>query len=111
MGEGAEDGGRVLGNRAALLRAGVSRKDADREAGGALYRDHLPAPAAASPRELMARVYSPGTWGLDYFMFGKNKDPKGYEGFLFMAGPLSYFVAAAKVKKRSSRVNALVYTH
>ena len=94
----------VYGNRAALLRSGATRKDADAAAGGKLYSDYLPVRAAARPRELTATVYSPTTWGLDYFLMGKKTDPKGYEGFLMMLQPLSYFIAVAKIKKRSSRV-------
>lgn len=73
---------------------------------GKLYSDYLPAPAASSPRELTAVMHSPTHWGLDYFLMGKKKkpaDPKSYEGFLLMFQPLSYFIAVARVKKRSSR--------
>ena len=97
---------RVLGNRAALLRAGVPSSEADEAAGGDLYRDHLPAPAAASPREMVAKVHSPSTCGLDFFLMGKKKDPKGFEGFLLLLQPLSCFVSAARIGKRSSRVSA-----
>jgi hypothetical protein len=96
--------GRVHGNRSALLRAKVPRKEADAVAGGKLYADYLPVRAAARPRELTSTVYSPSRWGLDFFLLGKKKDAKGYEGFLMMIQALSYYVAVAKIKKRSSRV-------
>lgn len=101
----------LYGNRAALLRAGVSRKDADSVAGGTLYSDYLPMRTAAKPRELYATVYSPSTWGMDYFYMGgikrKEKRPKDYvEGFLMLLQPLSYFVAVGRVKSRSSKVRS-----
>ena len=103
---------RVRGNRAALLRAGVPRDKADEEAGGALYSDYLPAPAAARPRDMVAKVHSPGTFGLDFFLMGKRsrktaaeKDPDEPEGFLLLLQPLSCYVAAARIGSRSSRVS------
>ena len=95
----------VRGNRAALLRAGVPRKEADDAAGGDLYKDYLPAPGAARPREMIVKMHSPSTFGLDFFLMGKKKGPKDYEGFLMLLQPLSYFIATAKIRSRSSRVS------
>lgn len=48
-------------------------------------------------------MHSPSHWGLDYFLMGKKSDPKGFEGFLLMFQPLSYYIATARITKRSSR--------
>jgi hypothetical protein len=96
----------VRGNRAALLRAGVLRSSADEVAGGELYRNYLPVPAAARLRDMVVKVHSPSTFGLDYFMMGKKKSPKDYEGFLLLLQPLSCYISTAKIKSRSSLVSA-----
>lgn len=105
---------RVRGNRAALLRAGVRAKDADEEAGGDLYRDYLPARAAARPRESVIKMHSPSTFGLDFFVMGKrsrmnttNFDPDEPEGFLLLLQPLSYYLQAARVRKRNALVSVV----
>lgn len=100
----------VYGNRSALLRAGVKRKNADKAAGGKLYSDYLPAKAAARPRELTSVAYSPSTWGLDYFLIGGRSKSSTHEGFLLLLQPLSYFIAVAGIGKRSSKVKKIEKT-
>jgi len=95
----------VLGNRAAAIRAGASRREADEAAGGRLYTEHLPMPAASSPRELVAKTHDPSTMGIDYFQM-KSEDGK-FEGFLMLIQPVTYFIKLARVKKRSSKVSEL----
>ena len=97
----------VKGNRAALLRAGVPRGEADEAAGGDLYSDYLPVPASATPREITAMTHSPGTFGLDFFLMGKKKAPGDFEGFLLLLQPISYFIKVVKIRSRSSRVSFL----
>ena len=100
----------LYGNRAALLRAKVPKSESVEAAGGKLYSEYLPARSAATPREVEgSKIYSPSTWGIDYFMMGKQKSsPDAPEGFLLMLQPLSYFIVTAKIKKRSSKV-CIVY--
>lgn len=98
----------VKGNRAALLRAGLSKKEATIEAGGDLYTEYLPVPASATPREITAWSHEPGTFGLDYFQMGKKKksDTDDWkEGFLLLVQPISYFLQAVRIGNRSSRVS------
>ena len=99
----------VRGNRAALLRAGVPRGEADSLAGGGLYTDYLPVPESATPREITAMTHSPGTFGLDFFQMGKKKktDDVYYEGFLLLLQPISYFLKVARIGKRSSLVSVI----